>query len=108
MCKATALDRQNTHAMPTLNPRIEPSVGILKHLASWCLQNFWNRLASKYGTKKYWQERGEEASIVNAVCSSEHAWASAIVHALHQALFRLSVTFCDVEMDAQGSCLLDC
>ncbi len=31
------------------------------------LQNFWNRLASKYGTKKYWQERGEEASIVNAV-----------------------------------------
>ena len=31
------------------------------------MQNFWNRLASKYGTKKYWQERGEEASIVNAV-----------------------------------------
>lgn len=30
-------------------------------------RNFWNRLASKYGTKKYWQERGEEASIVNAV-----------------------------------------
>ncbi|KAK9825749.1 hypothetical protein WJX74_004261 [Apatococcus lobatus] len=30
-------------------------------------RNFWNRLASKYGTKKYWQERGQEASIVNAV-----------------------------------------
>lgn len=30
-------------------------------------RNFWTRLASKYGTKKYWQEKGEEAAIVNAV-----------------------------------------
>ncbi|KAK9839595.1 hypothetical protein WJX84_003511 [Apatococcus fuscideae] len=30
-------------------------------------RNFWTRLASKYGTKKYWQEKGQEASIVNAV-----------------------------------------
>ena len=29
--------------------------------------SFWTRLASKYGTKFYWQENGEEASISNAV-----------------------------------------
>ena len=31
------------------------------------LQNFWSRLAGKFGTKFYWQDRGEEAAIVNAV-----------------------------------------
>ncbi len=31
------------------------------------LQNFWTRLSSKYGTKYYWQERGEGSAIVNAV-----------------------------------------
>ena len=36
------------------------------------MQNFWTRLASKYGTKKYWQEKGEEAAIVNAVSLSDH------------------------------------
>jgi len=29
--------------------------------------NFWTRLSSKYGTKKYWEVNGEEASISNAV-----------------------------------------
>ena len=29
--------------------------------------NFWTRLAGKYGTKSYWQDNGEEASIANAV-----------------------------------------
>ncbi|EIE19428.1 hypothetical protein COCSUDRAFT_19620 [Coccomyxa subellipsoidea C-169] len=29
--------------------------------------NFWTRLSSKYGTKYYWQERGEGSAIVNAV-----------------------------------------
>ena len=29
--------------------------------------NFWTRLASKYGTKKYWQNNGEEAAIEAAV-----------------------------------------
>jgi hypothetical protein len=29
--------------------------------------SFWTRLASKYGTKFYWQENGESASISNAV-----------------------------------------
>ncbi|CAL8468422.1 g7962 [Coccomyxa elongata] len=30
-------------------------------------RNFWTRLSSKYGTKYYWQERGEGSAIVNAV-----------------------------------------
>ena len=29
--------------------------------------NFWSRLAGKYGSKFYWQEKGEGATIVNAV-----------------------------------------
>ena len=29
--------------------------------------SFWTRLAGKYGSKFYWQENGEEASISNAV-----------------------------------------
>jgi hypothetical protein len=29
--------------------------------------SFWTRLSGKYGTKFYWQENGEEASISNAV-----------------------------------------
>ena len=29
--------------------------------------SFWTRLAGKYGTKFYWQDNGEEASISNAV-----------------------------------------
>ena len=40
------------------------------------MQNFWTRLASRYGTKKYWQEKGEEAAIVNAVSLSDHNDAS--------------------------------
>ena len=27
-------------------------------------QNFWSRLAGKYGTKKYWQNNGEEVGSV--------------------------------------------
>jgi len=30
-------------------------------------RTFWSRLASKFGTKKYWTEKGQEAAIVNAV-----------------------------------------
>jgi hypothetical protein len=30
-------------------------------------RSFWSRLASKFGTKRYWQEAGQEAAIVNAV-----------------------------------------
>ena len=30
-------------------------------------QNFWTRLSGKYGTKFFWQERGEGTAIVNAV-----------------------------------------
>ncbi|GBF99806.1 hypothetical protein Rsub_12559 [Raphidocelis subcapitata] len=30
-------------------------------------QSFWSRLAGKYGNKFFWQERGEAASITNAV-----------------------------------------
>ncbi len=32
-----------------------------------CLQNFWGRLGSKFGTKFYWQDKGEGSAIVNAV-----------------------------------------
>ena len=42
------------------------------NLLAGVMQNFWTRLASKYGTKKYWQEKGEEAAIVNAVRLSDH------------------------------------
>lgn len=31
------------------------------------VQNFWTRLSGKYGTKFFWQERGEGTAIVNAV-----------------------------------------
>lgn len=31
------------------------------------VQSFWSRLAGKYGNKFYWQEKGEAASILNAV-----------------------------------------
>ena len=34
------------------------------------VQNFWPRLASKYGVKKYWQNSGEETAIVNAVSAA--------------------------------------
>jgi hypothetical protein len=30
-------------------------------------RSFWTRLAGKYGNKFYWQEKGEEAAIKNAV-----------------------------------------
>ena len=30
-------------------------------------QSFWSRLAGKYGNKFFWQEKGEQAAIVNAV-----------------------------------------
>lgn len=32
--------------------------------------NFWSRLAGKYGTKFYWQDKGEGAAIVNTVSLS--------------------------------------
>lgn len=32
-----------------------------------CLQNFWTRLASKYGNKFFWQEQGEASAMLNAV-----------------------------------------
>eukprot|EP01024_Parvocaulis_polyphysoides_P002099 TRINITY_DN10647_c0_g1_i3.p2 TRINITY_DN10647_c0_g1~~TRINITY_DN10647_c0_g1_i3.p2 ORF type:complete len:224 (+),score=35.85 TRINITY_DN10647_c0_g1_i3:312-983(+) len=32
-------------------------------------RSFWTRLAGKYGNKFYWQEKGEENSIVNAVAA---------------------------------------
>ena len=31
------------------------------------MQNFWTRLANKYGVKAYWQKNGEPTSILNAV-----------------------------------------
>eukprot|EP00873_Tetraselmis_striata_P035907 jgi/Tetstr1/456171/TSEL_042939.t1 len=59
------------------------------------LQNFWTRLASKFGNKFFWQEQGEASSILNAVsavpgpsvlqehcvrifaiCSTSTGWAS--------------------------------
>ena len=30
-------------------------------------QNFWTRLASKYGNKFFWQEQGEASAMLNAV-----------------------------------------
>jgi hypothetical protein len=30
-------------------------------------RSFWSRLANKFGTKRYWSEKGQEAAIVNAV-----------------------------------------
>lgn len=35
-----------------------------------CTQSFWTRLAGKYGNKFFWQEQGEQAAIVNAVCTA--------------------------------------
>eukprot|EP00238_Polyblepharides_amylifera_P001541 CAMPEP_0196573262 /NCGR_PEP_ID=MMETSP1081-20130531/3192_1 /TAXON_ID=36882 /ORGANISM="Pyramimonas amylifera, Strain CCMP720" /LENGTH=234 /DNA_ID=CAMNT_0041890907 /DNA_START=71 /DNA_END=775 /DNA_ORIENTATION=+ len=32
-------------------------------------QNFWTRLAGKFGTKKYWTENGNDTSIVNTVAA---------------------------------------
>lgn len=37
------------------------------------LQSFWSRLAGKYGNKFYWQEKGEAASIMNAVSPNSHS-----------------------------------
>ena len=31
------------------------------------VQNFWTRLASKYGNKFFWQEQGEASAMLNAV-----------------------------------------
>ena len=31
------------------------------------MQNFWGRLGGKFGTKFYWQDKGEGSAIVNAV-----------------------------------------
>ena len=30
-------------------------------------RNFWTRVAGKFGTKFYWQEKGEDAAIMAAV-----------------------------------------
>lgn len=30
-------------------------------------RSFWSRLAGRFGTKFYWQEKGQDVSIVNAV-----------------------------------------
>ncbi len=43
------------------------------------LQNFWPRLASKYGVKKYWQSSGEESAIVNAVSAQVNAKMCAVL-----------------------------
>jgi hypothetical protein len=36
------------------------------------LQTFWTRLASKFGTKFYWTENGEDVAIVNAVAAIDN------------------------------------
>ena len=38
------------------------------------MQSFWSRLAGKYGNKFYWQEKGEAASIMNAVSVAHHGF----------------------------------
>lgn len=48
------------------------------------LQNFWTRLASKYGNKFYWQEKGQGEAITNAVRVPGHI--SAAYQCLHQSL----------------------
>lgn len=34
-------------------------------------QNFWSRLAGRFGTKFYWQDKGQDVSIVNAVAGAD-------------------------------------
>lgn len=33
-------------------------------------RNFWSRLAGRFGTKFYWQDNGQDVSIVNAVAGT--------------------------------------
>ncbi|KAL4451533.1 hypothetical protein ABPG75_007195 [Micractinium tetrahymenae] len=35
-------------------------------------RSFWSRLAGRYGTKFYWQEKGQDVSIVNAVAAIDN------------------------------------
>lgn len=35
-------------------------------------RSFWSRLAGRFGTKFYWQERGQDVSIVNAVAAIDN------------------------------------
>lgn len=35
-------------------------------------RSFWSKLAGKYGTKFYWQDNGEDVSIVNAVAAIDN------------------------------------
>lgn len=35
-------------------------------------RSFWSRLSGKYGTKFYWQEKGEDVAIVNAVAAIDN------------------------------------
>ena len=51
--RITVHDVRRAARVSCLYPKVPPS--------------FWTRLANKYGTKFYWQENGEEASIRNAV-----------------------------------------
>lgn len=37
-----------------------------------CPQNFWSRLAGRFGTKFYWQDQGQDAAIVNAVAAIDN------------------------------------
>lgn len=36
------------------------------------LQNFWSRLAGRYGTKFYWVDNGQDVAIVNTVAAIDN------------------------------------
>ena len=42
-------------------------------------QNFWTRLASKYGNKFFWQEQGEASAMLNAVSHQATIFASPLL-----------------------------
>ena len=37
-------------------------------------QNFWSRLAGRFGTRRFWQTEGQDVSIMNAVAAIDN-WA---------------------------------
>lgn len=57
-------------------------------------QNFWSRLAGRFGTKFYWQDKGQDVSIVNAVAGAQAKacdWAGSHARpSLAERLFRVS------------------
>lgn len=41
--------------------------------------NFWSRLAGKYGSKFYWQDKGESNAIINTVADDRPQTANALL-----------------------------